>query len=409
MSKILIVDDDENNRLVLSDTLAGDGYVLSEAVNGEDALKSVATDPPDLILLDVVMPVKDGFETLRHLKANPLTRRIPVIMVTSLNMDSQIAICLNEGAADHITKPFSRVVVRARVRAAVRASATAGQSDGVPRRGKVIGIVGAKGGVGASTLAVNLAWALKDTDTSVTLAEMHAMVGSCGEQLGMNARTSLAKLCMEDSQAISSKSVEDLLLKHPDGVRILFGPSWDQLPAEISPSMASKVINCLAELAHYTILDVSRYPWPTCEACLRQCDMVLLTIEADPLALASGRGLLNQLHQLEISRSAISAVVVKRAPVSAPISGQDLRNALDCNVSAFLPPDPDGCLAAVRQGIPLLNLRPESLYAGAIANLANSCRIERAGQKLLATAYGTPKSDPQPCEALKVDLCSPRR
>jgi CheY-like chemotaxis protein/MinD-like ATPase involved in chromosome partitioning or flagellar assembly len=384
MSKILIVDDDENNRIVLSDTLAGDGYLLAEATNGEEALQAVAADPPDLILLDIVMPVKDGFETLRQLKANPLTERIPVIMVTSLNMDSQIALCLNEGAADHITKPFSRVVVRARVRAAIRQFAAAAQSADMPRRGKVIGIVGVKGGVGASTLAVNLAWALKDPETSVTLAEMHAMAGSCSDQLAMNARTSLAKLCGDDSRTIAAQAVEDLLLRHPDGVRILFAPPWEQLPLEVSPSMASLVINHLAALAHYTVLDIARYPWPTCEACLRLCDWVLLAIDADPLGLASGRGLLQQLRQWEVSRSKVSAVVIKRAAVTAPLSVPELRTALDCDIAAVLPPDPDGCLAALRQGTPLMNLRPESLYSGAVANVARTCRTDKQREPQLA-------------------------
>jgi CheY-like chemotaxis protein len=211
MSKILIVDDDENNRLVLSDTLAPDGYLLCEATDGNEALKSVEADPPDLVLLDIVMPHKDGIETLRQLKANPATRRIPVIMVTSLNMDSQIAMCLNEGAADHITKPFSKMVVRARVRAAIREFASAKEAPSPISRGNVIGVVGAKGGVGASTLAVNLAWALKGPDRSVTLAEIQSMPGSSAVQLAMVARKSLAELCSSENHELAREAVEELL------------------------------------------------------------------------------------------------------------------------------------------------------------------------------------------------------
>ena len=119
--KILIVDDDENNRMVLSDALAGEHYTLLEAVNGNDALKVAEKETPDLILLDVLMPGLDGITTLRKLKEQEKTRHIPVIMVTALNLDTQISICLDEGAIDHIPKPFSNIVVRARVRAALRA------------------------------------------------------------------------------------------------------------------------------------------------------------------------------------------------------------------------------------------------------------------------------------------------
>ncbi len=83
-------------------------------------MKVVEKEMPDLILLDVLMAGMDGITTLRKLKASEKTRHIPVIMITVLNQDSQVSICLDEGAIDHIPKPFSNIVVRARVRAAVR-------------------------------------------------------------------------------------------------------------------------------------------------------------------------------------------------------------------------------------------------------------------------------------------------
>lgn len=117
---ILIVDDDDNNRGVLSDALGGEPYRLLEAVDGQQALDIANEELPDLILLDVLMPGMDGLATLRNLKTQRTTRHIPVIMLSALNMDSQIFVCLDEGAIDHIVKPFSGLVVRARVRAALR-------------------------------------------------------------------------------------------------------------------------------------------------------------------------------------------------------------------------------------------------------------------------------------------------
>ena len=88
MPRVLIVDDDENNRAVATDALEGDEYELVEAVDGRDCLQQVETDSFDLILLDVMMPGIDGIETLRRLKENESTRDIPVIMVTALDMES---------------------------------------------------------------------------------------------------------------------------------------------------------------------------------------------------------------------------------------------------------------------------------------------------------------------------------
>ena len=114
--KVLIVDDDDNNRGVLCDALGGEPYRLWEAVDGRQALEIAKKELPDLVLLDVLMPGLDGIATLQKLKADGRTARIPVIMVTVLDRDAKVSQCLNEGAIDHIAKPFSNLVVRARVR-----------------------------------------------------------------------------------------------------------------------------------------------------------------------------------------------------------------------------------------------------------------------------------------------------
>jgi CheY-like chemotaxis protein len=119
-SSILIVDDDQNNREVLSDALADRSNILLEADDGQKALEIAAKEQPDLILLDILMPGMDGIATLQKLKADNRTRHIPVIMVTVLNLDTQVSMCLDEGAIDYIAKPFSNLVVRSRVRAALR-------------------------------------------------------------------------------------------------------------------------------------------------------------------------------------------------------------------------------------------------------------------------------------------------
>jgi CheY-like chemotaxis protein len=117
---IVIVDDDDNNRGVLCDALGGEPYRLLEAADGQQALDIADKEQPDLILLDVLMPGLDGIATLQKLKADDRTRHIPVIMVTALNLDAQVSMCLESGAIDHIAKPFSNLVVRARVRAVLQ-------------------------------------------------------------------------------------------------------------------------------------------------------------------------------------------------------------------------------------------------------------------------------------------------
>jgi len=115
-SIILIVDDNPNNLAVLSDFLDESGFEVRVARDGESALEKVNYAPPDLILLDVMMPGIDGFETCRQLKANRDTEPIPVIFMTALSDTVDKVKGLELGAVDYITKPFSQEEVLARVR-----------------------------------------------------------------------------------------------------------------------------------------------------------------------------------------------------------------------------------------------------------------------------------------------------
>src|SRR6185369_7574097 len=115
--KILIVDDEEPNRKLLSRFLSCNQYTLFTAENGIEALELAKTIGPDLVLLDVSMPVVDGYEVCRALKADETTKKIPVIFVTAMqNIDAE-ASGFEAGAVDYITKPVNAAVVQARVRA----------------------------------------------------------------------------------------------------------------------------------------------------------------------------------------------------------------------------------------------------------------------------------------------------
>ncbi len=117
---ILIVDDEPNNFDVIETFLIKQGYELHYAVSGKDAIASLETFQPDLILLDVMMPDMDGIEVCKHIKAMPQWQVVPIIMVTALSSKSDLANCLSAGADDFITKPVNSVELRARVHSMLR-------------------------------------------------------------------------------------------------------------------------------------------------------------------------------------------------------------------------------------------------------------------------------------------------
>jgi two-component system phosphate regulon response regulator PhoB len=118
--RILIVDDEEDILELVRFNLAREGYQATGAISGEDALKSVKTQTFDLIVLDLMLPDKDGLEVTKILKNDSKTRDIPIVMLTAKGEEADIVTGLELGADDYITKPFSPRVLIARVRAVLR-------------------------------------------------------------------------------------------------------------------------------------------------------------------------------------------------------------------------------------------------------------------------------------------------
>jgi sigma-B regulation protein RsbU (phosphoserine phosphatase) len=113
--RVMVVDDTEANIDILLETLADD-YKVVVATDGESALEDIKKSPPDLILLDIMMPGMDGYEVCQKLKEMEITRNIPVIFLTALKEEGDEARGLGFGAVDYITKPFNPELVKARVR-----------------------------------------------------------------------------------------------------------------------------------------------------------------------------------------------------------------------------------------------------------------------------------------------------
>jgi CheY-like chemotaxis protein len=119
-SKILIADDNHQNCELLDAYLADEGYEIEMVNDGQQALDAVGNTQPDLILLDIMMPKVSGYEVCQRIKANPDTRKIPVIMVTALAEMGDIEKAVNAGAEDFLTKPVNKLELTTRVRFALK-------------------------------------------------------------------------------------------------------------------------------------------------------------------------------------------------------------------------------------------------------------------------------------------------
>lgn len=117
MSKrILVVEDQEDNRRIVRDLLTSVGYEIIEALTGEEGVQAAETHVPDLILMDIQLPVIDGYEATRRIKANPQLQHIPLIAVTSYALSGDDVKAFEAGCDGYVSKPFSPRALLAKIR-----------------------------------------------------------------------------------------------------------------------------------------------------------------------------------------------------------------------------------------------------------------------------------------------------
>ena len=152
--KILIVEDDRDIVEMVEYNLKEEGYATISALNGEDGVNLAGSEQPDLIILDIMLPVIDGFEVCRTLKSDDKTSHIPIIILSAKSQETDKVVGLELGADDYVTKPFSPRELIARIRAIMRRGAEQQLSDIVEKGDIIIDSAKYKVMVGSEEIAL---------------------------------------------------------------------------------------------------------------------------------------------------------------------------------------------------------------------------------------------------------------
>jgi two-component system cell cycle sensor histidine kinase/response regulator CckA len=229
-ARILIVDDERPNRQLLEVMLTPEGYLLMSAASGEEALAIAAHQPPDLILLDIMMPGMDGYQVAGRIKSNPATKHIPLIMVTALDDRDSRMLGLRAGAEDFLGKPVDRAELCVRVRNLLRLKAYSDYHDKYSRM--------LEGEVGSRTVDLIESESLyRSTFDAAPIGIVH--VGLDGQWLRVNQR-----LC-----DLLGYSREDLQS----------GAARDVMPSEEVAGEADAIRQMAAGTLHRHVVDEKRY------------------------------------------------------------------------------------------------------------------------------------------------------
>ncbi|MCX7854593.1 MAG: response regulator [Anaerolineae bacterium] len=364
--KILIVEDDLESLKLIGLMLQSRGYQIVAAQSGPQALNKVVSESPDLILLDVMMPGMDGYEVARRLRADARTAAIPIIMLTARGQVTDKVAGFEAGADEYLVKPVHPAELVTRIESLLTRSTRLGP-PARPPRGKSIGFLGCKGGVGTSTLAINLSVTLIRGPASgkrVVLLDAHTGSSSLALQMGLRPQQGLQVLAGRDPQGLTADAVLTHADRHVSGVLVLGGlpDPWGTVQP-FTPAHAEAIVRSLVGEVDYVLVDMGTGLDAVNQALLRVLDYVMVVVEPHRISLLLAQGLLAALDTLEVGRHRQGVVMVNRAPASTTPSKDMVEGFLQREIVVVIPPAPELAFQAAEQGTPMVIMQPESLVA----------------------------------------------
>jgi CheY-like chemotaxis protein len=342
---LLIVDDDVDTLRLVGLMLQRQGYTILTANNGQQAINMVVEEQPDLILLDVMMPGMDGYEVTRHLRGDPNTADIPIIMFTAKTQLDDKVTGFEAGADDYLTKPTQPRELFAHVKAVLARSMKSRKTTKTPaiegvEQGKVIGVLAAKGGLGVSTMVTNLGIALyKKTQQSTIVAEFRPGQGNIGLNLGYVRFETINNLLELTVSELSPRDIKNCLVSHNSGIKLLLASYQPKDARYITFSETFEtIIRNLATMAKYVILDLGPSLPPITEQTLSHCDELLIIIEPIPVTITQTRELLTELNARGFEQEQIKVILVNRTEADYLMTPTQIQEQLGANIDLVCTP-----------------------------------------------------------------------
>lgn len=367
-TKILAVDDDTNLLKLLGHILRTAGFDVTEATNGQQALAAVARDVPDLVLIDVMMPVMDGYEVCRRLRSNSRTKHVPIILLTAKVQTEDKISGLEAGADDYVTKPATPSELVARIKALLRRSTFS--TEATKPRGRITAWIGAKGGVGTTSLAVNIAVLAAKAGHRVVLADWQP-VPAAATYLGLHGAKGLDELLTQEGDQLDGRAVERMLIAHSSGLSLLSGSTL--LSGGIRTATATQVdimLDALATNAQYVMLDLGSGLDGMTRYVLEQSDRTMVVTEPDRAGIEWGQVLMEELSKIRIAGPRVGVVLVNRAGTSLYLPRKDMETRLRSPITALVTPAAEPFFQATRDGTPFILTYPTSPISDALRAIA---------------------------------------
>ncbi|QDU37396.1 Nitrogen regulation protein NR(I) [Maioricimonas rarisocia] len=368
MPQVLVVDDTQSARMDVIRALSVAGISAIEIPDARDASAAARHHQPDLILLDVMMPGVNGLGVLQQLRSDPRTSRIPVIVVSALADSNFIDDLMKEGAVACVAKPFGHAELRKTVQAALETEADPDHDRSSDAPGQVTAFIGAKGGVGTTTVAINVAATWADQGSKVSVTELRTATGTLAARLNRRAEWTLGSL-LQAGRAGEYEIVNNLLVADECGLELLCGPQRPIPPEQMDPRLITGLVDILAARSRHVVLDLAGENSEANAAALAMSHSVVLVVEQELTSLVAARAVRDLLIEWRIAVP-VGVVLVQHTPFTPQLPTQVIQAELECDVIGVIPPAADVLDTAVRAGLPLILSEPQHHAAVACRELS---------------------------------------
>ncbi len=367
LQTILLVDDDPKVRSAIGMMLRHSGYHVETAKRGSEGLMQVSAIGPDLVLMDVMMPGMNGFETTQRIRRLPEGRKIPIIFLSAEAEVEQVIKGLKSGGDDYVTKPVQMGELLARIAARLRSQAAP--------LGELITIFGGKGGVGTTTLTLNLALALhKVSQESVILLDWQRPMGDVASYLNLRLTGVLDALLVQ-SDELDEDGFASALKEWTPGVEILTGAAESGSASRMNQESFDLITSLGIGRARYVLADMGAYPpWEFPKQVIEQ-GISLLVLLPDRVSIrraARARG--------GITGSGFSFwCILNRAGMHGGSSPDQVEQHLRTPLKAVLPDVGEQAIRSLNVGRVLFQISPDSTYSRSVEGIANQIHKALSG------------------------------
>jgi pilus assembly protein CpaE len=359
-AKILVVDDDPNVQRLLSYTLKQEGYEVVVAADGAEGFRLWGEEAPALILLDVMLPKLDGYQVAAKIRADEgEASHVPIIMLTAESEVEQKIRGLRAGADDYLVKPFHPAELLARIKSLLARFAPRDLLVGRPPLGRVLAFYGSKGGVGTTTIAINVAIALqRELGRRVCLVDANLQFGDHRVFLDLGLdRKSIVDVISAPS--IDADLMRGVLVEHESKIDLLLAPPSPEMAELVTKDHLHHIIDVLRGMYDYVVVDVDKRLDDLNLGVFDAATSLYVVMTADLSCLKNVRLVLETLGHIGYANDRLK-LVLNRSNAFTGINAKTAEGALKRPIDLQIVNEYRGAISALNSGAPVMLTKADS-------------------------------------------------